>query len=312
MGDSNTGPIEVWRGGVSAWECDEMGHMNVRFYVARAMEGLAGVAAALGMTDAFAAHATATLIVREHHIRFLREAHAGAPLHMTAGVVEIGEEEAVLLQVLTHSLTGQTCATFVTRVAHANARDGRVFPWPARSHELAGGLRTTVPAEAAPRGLSGGPLASRAGLPLADALGLPVVGRGVIGPQDCDVFGRMLPELAMTRFSHGITHFIDPLRAASEAASPQARIGGAALEYRVAYFGMPRAGDPHELRAGFAEIQSKHARLAHWLLDPRSGKPYAAAEQIAANFDLDARRLMSLAPEPLADLQKVVTPGLTI
>ena len=32
--------VEVWRGGVNTWECDEMGHLNVRFYVARAMEGL--------------------------------------------------------------------------------------------------------------------------------------------------------------------------------------------------------------------------------------------------------------------------------
>ena len=312
MSDSNTGPIEVWRGGVSAWECDEMGHMNVRFYVARAMEGLAAVAAALGMTDAFAAHATATLIVREHHLRFLREAQAGAPLHMTAGVVEMGEDDALLVQVLTHSLTGQTCAGFATRVAHASAREGRVFPWPRRARALAEGLRAAIPAEAAPRGLAGGPLAPQASLARADALGLPAVGRGAVAPADCDVFGRMLPEAAMTRFSHGIPHVIDPLRAASEAAAPQVRVGGAALEYRIAYFGLPRAGDPCEVRSGFAEIQPKHARLAHWLLDPRSGAPYAAAEQIAGNFDLDARRLMALDAAPLAELQSLVTAGLTI
>jgi len=84
-----TGGIEIWRGGVNTWECDEMGHMNVRFYVARAMEGLVGLAAALGLPHAFAAHAGATLLVREQHIRFLREARAGAALHMTGGVVVV-------------------------------------------------------------------------------------------------------------------------------------------------------------------------------------------------------------------------------
>jgi len=29
--------IEVWRGGVNSWELDEMGHMNVRYYGARAV-----------------------------------------------------------------------------------------------------------------------------------------------------------------------------------------------------------------------------------------------------------------------------------
>lgn len=318
MGDSNKGgsnkggPIEVWRGGVSAWECDEMGHMNVRFYVARAMEGLAGVAAALGMTDAFAARSQATLIVREHHIRFLREAHVGAALHMTAGVIEMGESDAVLLQTLTHSLTGQTCATFVTRVAHAVARDGRAFPWPSRTHALAERLRTGLPAEAAPRSIKGGPLESQAGLARAEALGLAVVGRGVIGAQDCDVFGRMRPELAMTRISHGLAHFIDALRVAAAAAAPDARIGGAALEYRLAYFDLPHAGDQIEARSGFAEIQPNYARMVHWLLDPRTGAPWASAEHIGANFDLDARRILAMPTQALADIQALVKPGLAL
>ena len=32
--------LEVWRGSVNTWECDQMGHLNVRFYVARSAEGL--------------------------------------------------------------------------------------------------------------------------------------------------------------------------------------------------------------------------------------------------------------------------------
>ena len=31
-------------GGVNTWECDEMGHLNVKFWVAKAMEALAGLA----------------------------------------------------------------------------------------------------------------------------------------------------------------------------------------------------------------------------------------------------------------------------
>ena len=54
----------VYRGYVSPWDCDEMGHMNVRFYVAKAMEAVAGLAAALGMPAAFTVNANATLIVR--------------------------------------------------------------------------------------------------------------------------------------------------------------------------------------------------------------------------------------------------------
>jgi len=74
---SASGGLEVWRGGVNTLECDAMGHMDVRFYVARAMEGLVGLASALGLNGAFRERANATLLVKDHHIRFLREARAG-------------------------------------------------------------------------------------------------------------------------------------------------------------------------------------------------------------------------------------------
>ena len=53
---------EIWRGGVNTWECDEMGHMNVRFYVVKAVEGLASLAALVGLPEAFCADATSTLL----------------------------------------------------------------------------------------------------------------------------------------------------------------------------------------------------------------------------------------------------------
>ena len=62
--------VEVWRGSVATWECDSMGHLNVRYYVSKAMEALIGLAAELGMPHAFTPNAQSTLIIRELHIRF--------------------------------------------------------------------------------------------------------------------------------------------------------------------------------------------------------------------------------------------------
>ena len=42
--------IEVARSAVQTWECDQMGHMNVQFYVAKAEEGMTALAAALGLS----------------------------------------------------------------------------------------------------------------------------------------------------------------------------------------------------------------------------------------------------------------------
>jgi acyl-CoA thioester hydrolase len=156
--------VEVWRGGVNTWECDDMGHMNVRFYVARAMEGLAGLAAELGMPHAFSPAANATLLVREHHIRFLREAMARASLHMRGWVADLGESDARLMLVLYHSVTGEPAATFQTLVDHVTPIDGRPFPWSTATRERAEALTAPIPDFAAARSLSLEPFDSQASL----------------------------------------------------------------------------------------------------------------------------------------------------
>jgi acyl-CoA thioester hydrolase len=304
---------EIWRGGVNTWECDEMGHMNVRFYVARAMEGLAGLARLLGMADAFTPHAEATLIVREHHMRFLREAHAGAPLRMTGAVIDLGEDEATLVQALYHLHTGEPAASFITRVVHASPKTGRVFPWPRRTHEAVKALKAALPAFAAPRSITGDPVRAVASMEKADALGIGCAARGTIMPQNLDVFGRMRAEEFIGRVSDGVPGLLGAVRAAVIDAAPQkvARVGGAVLEYRLLYLDWPRAGDPIELRSGLSGVEDKTQRMVHWLLNPITGAAWGSAEAVAVNLDLDARKIIPIAPEARAVLQDYIVQGLT-
>src|SRR5688572_18305545 len=155
--------VEVWRGSVASWECDQMGHLNVGFYVAKSMEALAGLAAELGMPGAFAASAEATLVVREQHIRFIKEARPGAPLTITGGVIEMGEADARVLLLMRHQ-TGELAASFQTLAVHATARDGRPFPWPDRIRVRAEALKVEVPQNAAPRSIGLEPIETQASL----------------------------------------------------------------------------------------------------------------------------------------------------
>lgn len=303
-----TDGVEVWRGGVAAWECDHMGHLNVGFYVAKAMEGLAGLAAELGMPHAFAADARATLIVRDQHIRFLKEARPGAPLTMTGGVVEIGGDDARLLLLLRHQ-DGALAASFQTVVAHATAGDARPFPWPDRIRARAEALRMAVPETAAARSISLEPVESQASLARAEALGLKRTALGAVRSVDCDAFGRMRTELMMARISDGIPHFFDGQR---PGAGDGRRIGGAALEYRLLHFDWPRAGDRVELRSGSAGGDARFRRLVHWLLDPDTGRAWGAAEAIAVSFDLETRKIVSLSDEELARVEANAVRGLSL
>ena len=309
-GVNEFGGLEVWRGGVNTWECDEMGHMNVRFYVARAMEGLVGFAAAIGLEGAFRANADATLIVRDHHIRFLREARASAPLYMKAGLIDIGESEARVLQLLVHASSGELAASFQTVIVHATARDGRPFPWSDRSRSLAERLRTEIPERAAPRSLGLGPSAGDATLARADTMGLIALSAGAFGAQDCDVFGRVRPELFIGRVSDGVPSLAAAFGGRAGGAERPERVGGAVLEYRLAYHAWPRAGDRFAVRSGLAGFDDRAQRLVHWILDPASGEPWVTSEAVAIALDLDARKIIPISDEAKTRLATHVTPGL--
>ena len=290
--------IEVWRGGVNTWQCDWMGHFNVRFYVAALEESLASFAAHLGMEEAFAATAGATLIVRDQHIRFHKEARASDLIYMTAGVLEIGEIDARFLFVLWHQKDHQPCASFLVRVTHVTAGDERPFPWPALAQQKAAALMVEAPDYARARSVTEAPIGSGASLGRADELGLMHLTSGVIMPSDANVFGRMNTQVFIGRVSDGVAGLVHDFRmsVAEHADSKPARVGGAVLENRLSFFRMPRIGDRFEIRSGTSMLDGKTIALFHWLLDPRTGEAWGAASARAIVLDLDSRKIVPVSP----------------
>src|SRR5688500_8075463 len=65
--------IEVLRSGVNTWECDQMGHMNVRYYFARANQGLAMLALELGLAPSLLQREGLALRATDQHIRVIGE-----------------------------------------------------------------------------------------------------------------------------------------------------------------------------------------------------------------------------------------------
>jgi len=303
--------VEVWSGGANTWESDEMGHLNVRFWVAKSLEALGGLARVLGMPEAFTAEAGATLVVREQHMRFLREARAGMSLTAQGSVVEMGEDHARLLIVL-HHLSGEPAATFQTVVSHVTAGDLKPFPWPQRVRDAAAAITAPVPAHAAARSIDLSPVTTMASLAKAEALGLKRIGLGTIQTAELDVFGRMRGEMLVGRISDGVSRLFGNDRPGPALAPGEApkRIGGAVLEYRIVHHDWPRAGDHIEVRSALSEVTPRIRRVMHWMVDPVSGKPWGSTEAVTISFDLDARKTVDINPEAVAQMMETSVPGL--
>lgn len=308
-------PLETYRGSVNAWECDENVHMNVRFFAARAMEGLGFIAAALDMPRAFQDRASATLLPLDMHVRFLREAKMGAPLSMRGGVVDISGDRITVFQEMFHA-DGATAATFLVKLAHVDPRDLRPFPFASRVLEKAAALRCRVPKHGAARSidLAAAPTAPR--VADADALNVPRVGRFLVPADHCDAFGRMRMELFLGRVSDAVPNLLAQWRldAAREAAKDgkEPPVGGAVLEYRLCPQRWPRAGDLLEVRSGVVDVAEKTNRLVHWVLDPGGGTAWCTAEAVAVTFDLETRKTIAVPPARRKALEASAIAGLTI
>lgn len=306
-------PAPLYKGSVNAWECDDGGHLNVRFHFERAMVGLAHLAHILEMPRALTATAGATLVPLDAHIRFSTEARQGAPLVMHGGVVEMGESEARVCLDMRHA-DGAPASAFTLRVAHADTRRFAAFPWSARSRAAAARIACQIPAHAAPRSLDRSRAPADISLARAKEIGAERIGATMIFPDQCDVFGRMRAEHLMGRVSdsvpNSLTGWRDELALEAKARGGEVAPAGAVVEARLDFRAWPRGGDLLEIHSGVVEVQEKTMRLCHWIVDPESGGAWASMEVTALTFDSITRKALAPSAELRARMQARARPAM--
>ena len=306
--------IPLWRGSANTWDCDEMGHMNVRVYVEKAMEGLGRFASAIAMPHAYHQNAPSTLIPAEQHIRFIREVHAGRPLRMTGCVLEWDATSVLLYQDIRHN-DGRPAAAFRTRLIHAEARTGKPFGWSRKSRAALDALIGSPPEDTQPRGLDieAAPLsAGDAVMSVVDRVGAPEIGSGLVPPPHCDVNGRMLASWFMGRISDCVPNLLYDWREQVAAAAGGVKMGAAVMEYRLIYRKWPRAGDRYVIHSSLASVAEKTHSLVHWILDPDTGEAWLTSEAVALTFNLETRKVIPTPPAQIAALEQLAPRGLKL
>jgi acyl-CoA thioester hydrolase len=301
--------VETVRSSVQTWECDQMGHMNVQFYVAREQEGIASLASALGLRPRSREEDRANLQPLEQHIRFHRELRPGAPYVMQGGVIEAHREGLVLFQEMKHTMTGATAATFVTSAQWSDLEFRTGLQLPSIAIERASALTLPLPAHAGPRGLVMDPPRPAPTLEEAQTLGLLTTLRGQVTEELCDSHGFMKTQNYMGRLSDSIPNLLAQTTGRSRDAG---NAGGAALEYRFVYHKPARAGDLLVVRSGMKSVGTKTYVWCHWMFDAETGECFATAEAVAVSLDLVERKAMEIPPHMRAVFESLVIPGLSL
>ena len=267
----------LWMGTANAWECDEMGHMNVRHYLAKAEDALA-----LLLTDLGAGPRQ----VQRQHVRYHRETRAGTPLLIRGGVVADTAAPTIYIEFMSPH-------DGVIRASIVMTLDGGALPsrsaWP-------------LPPHGAPRGLPETAPRAEATLAKADAAGLREIYRGVVRRDQLDEAGLLRPHQVVALVSDGVAHLMMSL---TPDRGTQAGVGGAALEQRIIHRAPARLGDQITIRSGVMEAGEKTMRFCHWVLNRQTGEAVATCEVVAVAFDLAARKALALPAETRNQIGKM-------
>ena len=120
----------TYRGAVYPWHCDQMGHMNVMWYVGKFDEATWNLFAAMGVTTAFLREKKRGMAAVQQNITYRRELLAGDTVTVHSAFLEIRDKVARFVHEMRHGETGELAALCMLTGVHLDtvARKSCSFP----------------------------------------------------------------------------------------------------------------------------------------------------------------------------------------
>lgn len=282
-----SGYVEIGRGHVWPWLCDQAGHMNVHHYLALVADGSFQMRRHLDIPT----HPQGDLnfIAGAVQMRFLRELRSGVYV-VEGAITEITERRFELQAEVINAETGgiaahvscdNVCFDTATRRSAAMPED-----WRARLEAMLTAPRTELrPAST--------------GIAVADPPAEPIApfetARLATHPWHCDQFGHVNVRFYL-EWARGTAGFMW-----REMGMPWPELyaqgySTAALEQSVRFTRELRAGVPVVIESGVLETTEKTLRFGHRLIDEASGETAALFDVRACMIDRHARKATVLPP----------------
>ncbi len=127
----------TYRGTVYPWHCDQMGHMNVMWYVGKFDEATWQLFNLLGLTPAYLRDKHRGMAAVEQRIAYRRELYAGDIVTVRSGVLEIREKVLRFFHEMRNEATGEIASVTLLTGVHMDTEARKACPFPAEALECA-------------------------------------------------------------------------------------------------------------------------------------------------------------------------------
>ena len=139
----------TYRGTVYPWHCDQMGHMNVMWYVGKFDEATWQLFAAAGITPSYLRAQRRGMVAVDQRLSYRGELYAGDVISIRSAIIELGTSSIRFVHEMQRDETGEHVATSMLKGVHIDTVARRSCPLP---EELRVSARKVVVADPSPMG----------------------------------------------------------------------------------------------------------------------------------------------------------------
>lgn len=118
------------RSTVQAWECDHMGHMNVRFYMHKFDDAAWTFLSMMGLSTAYMQSAKVGPAAVDHHVQYKKERLAGDSVVIHSNIVKVEGKKFELHHVMSDALTGDEVANCTVIGVFLDREKRKAIPCP--------------------------------------------------------------------------------------------------------------------------------------------------------------------------------------
>jgi acyl-CoA thioester hydrolase len=122
----------TYRGAVYPWHCDQMGHMNVMWYVGKFDEATWQLFNALGITATYLRETESGLAAVQQNLTYKKELFAGSVIDIVSQVLSIREKVIVFIHEMRDAESREVAATCEITAVHMDRRIRKAVPFPNR------------------------------------------------------------------------------------------------------------------------------------------------------------------------------------
>lgn len=298
---------------VLAEEIDALGHMNVRFYAARALASTDRLLAELGL-EASDLGATGPLAYDLPRLftRYQREQHTGSPLVVMGGLIDVDSTGLRFYHELRNPERDELAASFVHDLRlRGSGKAGALMLSDALVKKLAE-AQVAFPEAGRPRtvDLDAEPVAPTYREALKEGLAFRMP--RTIDQSDCDAAGRLSPETRPFYMWGG-----DVIPPATPQEGPMlidlpdgGKMGWASIESRSVMIDQPMAGMQVQSFAATVRLAHKTHMRRYWVFDVATERLLLSNEVVELALHLGARRAIEIPELIRKEMQVSLRPDL--